>query len=78
MADAVPTNTELANLRASLVTHVTGLAAAMSTSTSATTSHVSFALTPGRVKPDAMINYAVKQESAQWEAGSKSLRTLFN
>ena len=75
MADAVPTNNELATLFASLVTQVTDLAAAVSTSTSSTPS-ATFALTPGQVKPDAVINYAVKQGTSQWDSGTKPLPTL--
>ena len=48
----------------------------MSTSTSGTTSSATFALTPGQVKPDAVINYAVKQGTSQWDSGTKPLPTL--
>ena len=78
MADAAPTNTKLATLLCSLVTQVADLAAVVSTGTSATTSSVSFTLTPRQVKPDTVINYAVKQGTLQREAGTKSLCTLFN
>lgn len=81
MGEPAPTNAQLATLLGSLATQVADLAAAVSSSTSSAgsgTSSVSFALTPGQIKSQAVINYAVKQGSAQWEAGIKSLHTPFN